>query len=70
MRPGPDPGVDAWAARQTGLCISVVTVDELVFGLRRRGRPRLDAWFDRFVDQLRVLDITPPIPAALASCAR
>ncbi len=43
MRPAPDPGVDAWAARQTGLCISAVTVDGLVFGLRRRGSPRLDA---------------------------
>jgi predicted nucleic acid-binding protein len=61
MRPAPDPGVEAWAARQTGLCISVVTVDELVFGLRRRGSPRLDAWFDRFVDQVQMLDITLPI---------
>jgi hypothetical protein len=39
----------------------VVTVDELVFGLRRRGSPRLDAWFDRFVDKVRVVDITTPI---------
>jgi predicted nucleic acid-binding protein len=61
MRPAPDPGVEAWAARQTGLCISVVTVEELVFGLCRRSSPRLDGWFDRFVEQVQVLDITMPI---------
>jgi predicted nucleic acid-binding protein len=61
MRPAPDAGVQAWAARQNGLCISVITVDELVFGLRRRSSARLVAWFDRFIEQVTVLDITAPV---------
>jgi predicted nucleic acid-binding protein len=61
MRPAPDPGVAAWAGQQRALCISVITVDELVFGLRRRGSARLLNWFDRFIEQVQVLDITPPV---------
>lgn len=61
MRPAPDAGVEAWAAQQAGLCVSVITIEELVFGLRRRGSGRLVAWFDRFVEQVQVLDITAPV---------
>lgn len=61
MRPSPDPGVAAWAGSQRALCISVITVDELVFGLRRRGSARLLNWFDRFIEQVQVLDITPSV---------
>jgi predicted nucleic acid-binding protein len=61
MRPVPDPGVEAWAAGQTRLCISVITVDEIVFGLRRRGSARLTAWFDGFVEQVQVLEIGLPV---------
>jgi predicted nucleic acid-binding protein len=61
MRPSPDPGVAAWAGHQSALCISVITVDELVFGLRRRGSARLLNWFDRFIEQVQVLDITPSV---------
>lgn len=61
MRPAPDPGAVEWASAQAGLCITVITVDELVFGLRKRGSLRLTAWFDRFTDQVKVLDITAPI---------
>jgi predicted nucleic acid-binding protein len=61
MRPSPDPGVEAWAGGQLALCISVITVDELVFGLRRRGSARLLNWFDRFIEQVQVLDITPAV---------
>jgi len=61
MRPVPDPGAVEWASGQAGLCISVITVDELVFGLRRRGSGRLVAWFDLFMEQVKVLDITPAV---------
>ncbi|MEI8267275.1 MAG: type II toxin-antitoxin system VapC family toxin [Betaproteobacteria bacterium] len=61
MRPSPDTGVAAWASSQRTLCISVITVDELVFGLRRRGSARLLSWFDRFIEQVQVLDISPAV---------
>jgi len=61
MRPAPDAGVVRWAEVQEALCISVITVDEIVFGLRRRNSPRLAAWFDRFIEQVKVLDITPAV---------
>lgn len=61
MRPLPDRGVESWAGQQTGLCVSVITIDELIFGLRRRGSPRLTAWFDRFIEQVTVLDVTQAV---------
>ena len=61
MRPSPDSGVAAWAASQHALCISVITVDELVFGLRRRGSAQLLSWFDHFIEQVKVLEITSPV---------
>lgn len=61
MRPVPDPGVERWASQQAGLCVSVITIDELTFGLRRRGNLRLTAWFDRFITQVTVVDITMPV---------
>ncbi len=61
MRPAPDPGVGRWAANQAGLCISVITVDEIFFGLRRRGSSQLVDWFDRFIEQVQVQDITAPV---------
>ena len=61
MRPSPDSGVAAGAASQHALCISVITVDELVFGLRCRGSARLLSWFDHFIEQVKVLEITSPV---------
>lgn len=62
MRPRPDAGVLAWLQGRERvnprLTISVVTVDEIMFGLSWRPTARLLAWFDAFVLRHEVLPIT------------
>lgn len=49
-RRAPDPRVASWA-RSVALpiAISVVTLDEIHFGLSWRPNPRLETWFDAFL---------------------
>jgi predicted nucleic acid-binding protein len=69
-RPRPDAGVLAWAAETHEIAVSVVTVEEVSFGLARRPLPRVRAWWDRFLARkCTVLDVTPPI-ATLAGTLR
>ena len=63
MRPRPNAKVQAWAERQEAFDLSVVCVEEILFGLRARPSSRLLSWFEEFVDHYcRVL----PISAAIA----
>jgi predicted nucleic acid-binding protein len=65
MRQSPEQGVAEWMrgvdAASARLAVSAVTVDEIVFGLSRRPNVAKLAWFDRFVVQLSVLDVTETI---------
>ena len=46
----PDPRVALWARGVTlPIAISVVTLDEIRFGLSWRPNPRIEAWFDDFL---------------------
>lgn len=49
-RPGPDPGVVEWASRTQEMALSVITVDEILFGLSRRPNQRVRSWFETFLD--------------------
>ncbi len=61
-RPAPNAGVVSWAQRLTRLALSVVTVDEIYFGLSWKPNHRIRAWFDRFVgNHCDVLPITDQI---------
>lgn len=69
-RRAPNTGVLAWAARIHVVALSVVTVEEVTYGLGRRPAPRLRAWFDGFLARsCEVLDVTTPI-ASLAGTLR
>ena len=65
MRPAPDALVlqRLGHVAQLGepLALSVITVDEIVFGLARRPRKAAAGFFDEFVARCRVLDITETI---------
>lgn len=51
-RPAPDPGVLAWAATiALPIRVSVITLEELVFGLSWRPNARVEAWFRRFLEE-------------------
>lgn len=61
-RPKPNPNVLDFAASQTDIKLSVVTLDELYFGLAWKPHPRIRLWLDDFVrDYCEVLAISPDI---------
>jgi predicted nucleic acid-binding protein len=69
MRAQPDAGVLAWLQRQElvnpRLTISVVTVDEIMYGLSWHPTERLLAWFEAVVQRHEVLAVTTDV----ARCA-
>lgn len=62
MRREPDPAVSAWAGRQSGFALSVITLEELVFGLTRKHLPLKRQWLEAFLStQCEILPVTPAI---------
>lgn len=67
VKPRPDPGVVTWADGLSSVTLSVVTLEEVFYGLARRPKPtdshqRLLAWFERFLsDQCEVLPVSAPV---------
>lgn len=61
-RPRPNGGVVAWVGGLEAIAISVITLDEILFGLTIKPSARVHRWFDAFVaGYCRVLDVTDPI---------
>ena len=48
MRRSPDEKVLRWFSSLPGIGLSVITLEELVFGLRRKGLYEKEAWLRRF----------------------
>ncbi len=57
----PDVGVLTWAGGITRFAVSVISVDEIVFGLAWRPNARLQAWTEAFFHRHTVLVISHPI---------
>ncbi|KAM3091282.1 type II toxin-antitoxin system VapC family toxin [Phormidesmis sp. 146-35] len=61
-RPQPNAGVTRWADAQADITISVVTLEEIIFGLTAKPNARIERWFEQFLkDFCNVLQITPEI---------
>jgi toxin FitB len=61
-RPRPNAGVLTWAGQVTSISLSVVTLEEIQFGLSWKPNPRISSWFEGFLaDQCRVLPVTDEI---------
>lgn len=61
-RPRPDAGVVTWLGEFDSLAISVITIDEILFGLANKPNARVQGWFDGFIaTYCRVLDVTEAI---------
>ncbi len=61
-RKEPNPGVLEWVDAIATLTISVVTLDEVFFGLAWRPIPRVLAWFDRFLEtRCQILPVTAEV---------
>ncbi|HLA79013.1 MAG TPA: type II toxin-antitoxin system VapC family toxin [Vicinamibacteria bacterium] len=61
-RPRPNRGVMAWANQVTALNLSVVTLEEIHYGLAWRPNDRIASWFEKFFsEQCQVLPVTEEI---------
>jgi hypothetical protein len=61
-RRSPNPGVVEWARRVVKAFVSVVTVEEVHFGLNWKPNARVLSWFEGFLeDHCEILPITPVI---------
>lgn len=58
-RPRPNAGVLNWAGQVLALNLSVITLEEIRYGLAWKPNAKIRAWFDRFLgEHCRVLPIT------------
>jgi toxin FitB len=61
-RPRPNPGVIAWSQNIESISISVISLEEIIYGLNAKPNPRIQDWFDRFLSTYcSVLPITAAI---------
>ena len=58
----PNAGVLRWAARVKLIGLSVVVMEEIVYGLSWKPHPRIRAWFDDFLERhCQILPVTGSI---------
>lgn len=61
-RPQPNPGVLAWSASVSSITLSVITVEEIAYGLASKPNVRVQNWFQDFLkNYCQILSITPEI---------
>jgi predicted nucleic acid-binding protein len=48
-RPVPNKGVIEWVAKISTIYLSVITVDEIYFGLKRRPHAKIQKWFEVYL---------------------
>ena len=61
-RPLPNARVLRWTTTLDAVAISAITIEEVLFGLTAKPTPRLQRWFESFVDvHCRVIDVTAAI---------
>lgn len=61
-REAPNAKVASWASSLERVAISVVTVDEIYFGLAAKSNVRVQRWMETFIDEYcAVHDVTGPI---------
>lgn len=68
MRRQPDPRVRAWAEQQSGFFVSVISLEELLFGLTQKNLPMKRQWLNEFLGRhCEILAITPAIALSSGS---
>lgn len=61
-RPRPNPGVLTWAGQIRSVSLSVVSLEEIRFGLAWKPNPTVVEWFDRFLtEHCEILPVTAEI---------
>jgi toxin FitB len=61
-RTQPNPGVLEWSASVTSFTLSVITLEEITYGLNANPNPRIQNWFQHFLSTYcQILPITSEI---------
>jgi predicted nucleic acid-binding protein len=60
-RPQPDAGVLSWAEAVKEFRLSVISVEEIAYGLTWLPNPRIQAWVEGFFSRHQLLPISPEI---------
>ena len=68
VRPSPNAKVLAWARRETRFHLSVITVEEVFFGLASRPNAAIESWFSGFLE--RHCDVLPVTVDVADWCGR
>ena len=59
VKPQPNAEVSAWVSQQTNFYLSVISLEELHYGLRWKPNARVQAWLERFIRQhCQLLDVS------------
>ncbi|NJK65800.1 MAG: type II toxin-antitoxin system VapC family toxin [Microcoleus sp. SU_5_3] len=59
-RPQPNSGVLEWSQGVSSIAISVITVEEIFYGLTSKPNARIQAWFQQFLNtHCQIIPITP-----------
>lgn len=62
VRPKPNPGVLSWSAKVLSINLSVITVEEIFYGLAAKPNKKIQEWFEQFLNSnCNIIDITPDI---------
>lgn len=65
MRRQPEPKVTDWASQQLSFAVSVITYEELIFGLTQKALPLKRQWLDTFLSRHCQL---LPVTSSIARC--
>ncbi len=61
-RPQPNRGVITWSLDITSIALSVITLEEIIYGLNAKLNARIQAWFQNFLNTYcQILPITSDI---------
>jgi predicted nucleic acid-binding protein len=61
-RPQPHPDVIAWSRGITSMTLSVITLEEIIYGLTAKPNLRIQVWFQNFLNRsCQIIPITPEI---------
>lgn len=48
-RPQPHPGVLSWSSQVSSINLSMVTIEEIYYGLAAKPNARIQQWFEQFI---------------------
>ena len=62
MKRSPNPDVKQWLNQEEGICLSVITVEEVYSGLTYKNAEKQREWFEKFLrERCRVLSVSSAI---------